>query len=69
MLSEINGLEVICIYAGKSDLCKKIDSLATLEEEQFNLSPFQLMVFAGPDQTNSKGCSGKAMDSDLSTSV
>lgn len=72
MLSKMNGFEAIYLYAGKSDLRKGIDGLAALVKEQFNLNPFQknvLFLFAGPDQTDSKGWSGKAMGSALFTSA
>lgn len=72
MLSKMNGFEAIYLYAGKSDLRKGIDVLAALVKEQFNLNPFQknvLFFFAGPDQTDSKDWSGKAMDSALFTSA
>ena len=71
MLSKMNGFEAIYLYAGKSDLRKGIDGLAALVKEQFNLNPFQMSssFFAGPDQTDSKGWSGKAMDSALFTSA
>ena len=72
MLSKMNGSEAIYLYAGKSDLRTGIDGLAALVKEQFHLNPFQknvLSFFAGPDQTDSKGWSGKSMDSALFTSA
>ena len=73
MLSKMNGFEAIYLYAGKSDLRKGIDGLAALVKEQFHLNPFSEKMssffFAGPDQTDSKGWSGKAMGSALFASA
>lgn len=58
MLSDLCHFEAIYIYAGKSDLRKGIDGLATLVKEQFQLSPFQknvLFLFCGTRQDRFKG--------------
>lgn len=72
MLSKMNGFEAIYLYAGKSDLRKGIDGLAALVKNSSILTLFRKMsssFFAGPDQTDSKGWSGKAMGSALFTSA
>lgn len=58
MLSEIRCFKAVYIYAGRCDLRKGIDGLATLVKQRFDLDPFQknvLFLFCGGRADRFKG--------------
>ena len=64
MLNDFTGADKVYIACGYTDLRRGIDGLAGIVQQQFQLDPFTntLFLFAADAGTESKCCTGRAMD-------
>lgn len=71
MLSDFTGADKVYIACGYTDLRRGIDGLAAIVQQEFQLDPFTntLFCFAADGGTESRRCTGKAMDLCCCTSV